>query len=91
MIACIAKDLCNINPAVNFCYCPKCDCEMTKSSVSSYWQDIREQAREEEDQTRYENRNSYYDGYAELLQEAQRKGDTRRVFLNINDTSLNPF
>lgn len=73
-------------PGSDYCYCPKCDCEMVKSEVIRYWSYQDEQVDDQDYQD-----DGYYRGYDELVAEARRKGDTRRVFLNINDTSLTPF
>lgn len=78
-------------PNSEYAYCPKCDCEMLKSQVKEYWDYQIEKSREEEKQRRYENRYSYYPEYAELLEQANQNGDTRCVFLDKNDESLNPY
>ncbi len=78
-------------PGSEFCYCPKCDCEELKSHIIEYWKYRCEEEKKEEEKRLYDNRYSYYTGYAELLEEAKQKGDARPVFLNKNDTSLNPY
>lgn len=71
-------------PGSEFCYCPKCDVEELKSQVISYWNYQSEEEEEEESC-------SYYAGYEDLVKEAEWKGDTRAVFLNKNNPSLNPY